>query len=85
MTGLQIHTDDSDALISDGRIVHLRDLGADDRTELIGLHERASDRSIYLRYFSGNRPAADQYIARIALTFAKSRPAPAITASTSTP
>src|SRR5215471_15942417 len=66
MTQLRISTDDSDALITDGRIVHLRDIGVDDRDELIALHDRASDRSIYLRYFSGNRPSADQYIARLA-------------------
>ena len=66
MTQLRIQHDDSDALISDGRIIHLRDIGPGDRDELIALHKRASDRSIYLRYFSGNRSAADRYIARLA-------------------
>ena len=66
MTQLRIHQDDSDALISDGRIVHLRDIGPGDHDELIALHARASDHSIYLRYFSGNRSSADQYIARLA-------------------
>lgn len=62
MRALRITKDDVDTLASDGRVVHIRDLGPADLPELLALHERASDRSIYLRYFSPNREAARRYV-----------------------
>jgi len=59
---LRILEDDVDTLAADGRVVHLRDLGPADLPELLALHDRASDRSIYLRYFSPNREAARRYV-----------------------
>src|SRR5262245_49761228 len=44
-----------DALAADGSVVHLRPVRPEDEEALRQLHERASDRSIYLRYFSLNR------------------------------
>ena len=62
MRALRITEDDVDTLAADGRVVHLRDLGPGDLPALLALHERASDRSIYLRYFSPNREAARRYV-----------------------
>lgn len=44
-----------DALAADGSVVHLRPVRPEDEEALRQLHERASDRSIYLRYFTLNR------------------------------
>jgi acyl-CoA synthetase (NDP forming)/RimJ/RimL family protein N-acetyltransferase len=44
-----------DALAADGSVVHLRPVRHDDEEALRQLHERVSDRSIYLRYFALNR------------------------------
>ncbi len=62
MSALNIATDDVDTLTSDGRIVHIRDILPTDLAELVALNDRASDRSIYLRYFSPNREAAQRYV-----------------------
>ena len=66
MTDLTIRTDDVDALGANGTLVHLRDLGPGDRDALLALHDRASDRSIYLRFFSADHAAARNYAARLA-------------------
>jgi acyl-CoA synthetase (NDP forming)/GNAT superfamily N-acetyltransferase len=62
VSGLRIASDDVDTLASDGRIIHIRDIRADDLVELVALNDRSSDRSIYLRYFSPNREAAQRYV-----------------------
>ena len=46
-----------DALAADGTVVHLRPVRHDDEDALRQLHERVSDRSIYLRFFTLNRGA----------------------------
>lgn len=55
-----------DALMSDGRIVHLQTIGPPDRDQLLALHERASDQSIYWRFFNPNREAARSYVRHLA-------------------
>jgi acyl-CoA synthetase (NDP forming)/GNAT superfamily N-acetyltransferase len=62
---LKIANDDVDTLTSDGRIVHIRDIGPGDLAELVALNDRASDRSIYMRYFSPNREAAARYVTNL--------------------
>ncbi|MBN9620818.1 MAG: hypothetical protein J0H43_13980, partial [Actinobacteria bacterium] len=54
-------TENVDSLTADGRIVHVRALGPCDLEQLVALHERASDRSIYLRFFNLNRSSALAY------------------------
>lgn len=51
-----------DALLADGGIVHLRPVRPADRGALVALHADASDRSIYLRYFSLNRSNGERYV-----------------------
>jgi acyl-CoA synthetase (NDP forming)/GNAT superfamily N-acetyltransferase len=63
---LRIDHDDADVLAADGVVIHLRDLGPGDLPALEALHARASDRSIYLRYFSLSRPTAARYLAQLA-------------------
>ncbi|MGZ4614244.1 MAG: bifunctional acetate--CoA ligase family protein/GNAT family N-acetyltransferase [Actinomycetes bacterium] len=55
-----------EGLAADGRIVRIRPAGADDEAALHALCERSSDRSLYLRFFSMNRRAADGYLASLA-------------------
>jgi acyl-CoA synthetase (NDP forming)/GNAT superfamily N-acetyltransferase len=54
-----------DALLSDGGVVRIRPVTAADEGQLRTLHEAASDRSIYLRYFSLNRQAGDRYLDKV--------------------
>ena len=51
-----------DALLADGGVVRIRPITPDDATALRALHDAASDRSIYLRYFSLNRRAGERYV-----------------------
>jgi acetyl coenzyme A synthetase (ADP forming)-like protein len=52
---------ESDVVLADGGTVHLRPIRADDDDALLGLYERLSDESIYLRFFSPvSRPTASQ-------------------------
>jgi acyl-CoA synthetase (NDP forming)/RimJ/RimL family protein N-acetyltransferase len=53
------------ALLTDGRSVRLRAAGPADRPALLGLNAKASDRSIYLRFFTVSRSAADGYADRL--------------------
>jgi nucleotide-binding universal stress UspA family protein/GNAT superfamily N-acetyltransferase len=46
----------------DGRHVELRALRADDETALHALHEKASDRSRYLRFFTLSHASGNQYV-----------------------
>jgi GNAT superfamily N-acetyltransferase len=45
--------DGMDALLMDGRIVHVRTVSGGDREALTALYARASPRSRYLRFFTG--------------------------------
>ena len=54
-----------DALLSDGGVVRIRPAAEADEDRLRALHEAASDRSIYLRYFSLNRRAGDRYVDKV--------------------
>ena len=51
-----------DAVRTDGGLIHLRPVRESDRDALQDLNKRASDRSIYLRFFSLSRYAADSYL-----------------------
>ena len=52
---------ESDVVLADGGTVHLRPIRAADDDALLGLYERLSDESIYLRFFSPvSRPTASQ-------------------------
>ena len=66
MALLNIDHDNADVLTADGTVVHLRDLGPADLDALERLHDRASDRSIYLRFFSTSRPNAKRYAVKLA-------------------
>ena len=52
---------DIDVLAADGSVARIRDLATGDESAVARLHADASDRSIYLRFFSVNRHAADEY------------------------
>jgi RimJ/RimL family protein N-acetyltransferase len=54
--------DGVDAVRSDGGLVHIRSIRAGDRAALLALDRRLSDRSIYLRFFSTGRRAADVFV-----------------------
>ncbi|HEX4726402.1 MAG TPA: GNAT family N-acetyltransferase, partial [Jatrophihabitans sp.] len=56
---------DRHALLIDGRVVRIRGVLPTDREALLALNARTSDRSIYLRFFTASRPAADHYIDRL--------------------
>lgn len=47
---------------ADGGLVRIRLAEPADRDALIELNARSSDRSLYLRFFAVNRPAADSYV-----------------------
>ncbi len=47
---------------ADGGLVQIRPARAADRQGLLELNARSSDRSLYLRFFAVNRPAADSYV-----------------------
>jgi acetyl coenzyme A synthetase (ADP forming)-like protein len=52
----------SDVVLTDGGLVHVRPLRPDDEERMVGLYERLSDESIYLRFFSPvPRPTAAQF------------------------
>ena len=64
-TTMPVTTDGWDALLSDGGVVRIRPATAADEDRLRALHEAASDRSIYLRYFSLNRRIGDWYVDKV--------------------
>jgi acyl-CoA synthetase (NDP forming)/GNAT superfamily N-acetyltransferase len=64
-TTMPVTTDGWDALLSDGGVVRIRPATAADEDRLRALHEAASDRSIYLRYFSLNRRMGDWYVGKV--------------------
>jgi acetyl coenzyme A synthetase (ADP forming)-like protein len=54
-----------DAVRSDGGLVHIRPIRSTDRDELLVLDKRVSERSIYLRFFTVARHAADVYVEQL--------------------
>ncbi|UBU08976.1 bifunctional acetate--CoA ligase family protein/GNAT family N-acetyltransferase [Nonomuraea gerenzanensis] len=54
-----------DVLLRDGGIAHVRRLHPDDRAALHELVERSSERSAYLRFFTGGRNTAHSYMDRV--------------------
>ncbi|MFD1542740.1 bifunctional acetate--CoA ligase family protein/GNAT family N-acetyltransferase [Nonomuraea guangzhouensis] len=54
-----------DVLLRDGGIAHVRPLGPADREALHKLVDRSSERSAYLRFFTGGRNTAHAYMDRI--------------------
>lgn len=65
MTALGTDRYGVDAVRSDGGLVHIRSVAPTDLDALRALHARSSDRSMYLRFFSLSRPAADAYLASL--------------------
>jgi acyl-CoA synthetase (NDP forming)/RimJ/RimL family protein N-acetyltransferase len=59
-----------DALGTHGGLVHLRPVQESDREALLALHARASNESIYYRFFTVSRHAADVYLERLLRTAA---------------
>lgn len=51
-----------DAVLADGRIVRIRPVRREDAEALRALHRRASDESIYLRFFGMDRAGAERYV-----------------------
>ncbi len=51
-----------DAVLAGGTLVNIRPVRSDDLVRLARLHARASDGSMYLRYFSLNREAGERYL-----------------------
>ncbi|QYC41852.1 Succinyl-CoA ligase [ADP-forming] subunit alpha [Nonomuraea coxensis DSM 45129] len=58
-------SDGYDVLLRDGGIAHVRPLRPGDRAALHELVERSSERSAYLRFFTGGRNTAHAYMDRI--------------------
>jgi acyl-CoA synthetase (NDP forming)/GNAT superfamily N-acetyltransferase len=54
-----------DALLADGGVVRIRPVTPADEDQLRALHRSASDRSIYLRYFSLSRLAGELYVDQV--------------------
>ncbi len=65
MSTLELDCQGVDAIRSDGGLVHIRTVATSDLGGLRALQARASDRSIYLRFFSLSREAADHYLDRL--------------------
>ncbi|HET8589948.1 MAG TPA: GNAT family N-acetyltransferase [Nakamurella sp.] len=55
-----------DAVAADGGLIHIRVVTPEDWDALADLHERASDRSLYHRFFSASRVTARQHVAALA-------------------
>jgi GNAT superfamily N-acetyltransferase len=65
MTEVEIDNGGVDAIRADGGLVHIRTLTPADGDGIRALHDRASDRSIYLRFFSASRATAESYISTL--------------------
>ncbi|MEV7908447.1 GNAT family N-acetyltransferase [Streptomyces anulatus] len=57
--------DECDVLLREGGIAHLRPLCPDDRAHLHELVDRSSERSAYLRFFTGGTASAHAYMDRV--------------------
>ena len=58
--------DEVDAAATNGGVVHIRDLAPADAQALGELHDAASDRSLYLRFFSLSRATAASFVPTLA-------------------
>ncbi|RCG31142.1 GNAT family N-acetyltransferase [Sphaerisporangium album] len=58
-------SEECDVLLRDGGIAHVRPLAPGDRASLHELADRASERSAYLRFFTGGRGTAHAHVDRI--------------------
>src|SRR5512144_2501295 len=65
-TGATVGPAPCDALLSTGDIVHLRPATAQDRVELLALHESLSPESLYLRFLSVGSQSARVYVDTLA-------------------
>ncbi|MDT4931975.1 MAG: hypothetical protein QOF92_4842, partial [Pseudonocardiales bacterium] len=65
MTAVELENGGVDAIRADGGLVHIRTVSGSDGDGIRALHDRASDRSIYLRFFSVSRVTAENYIATL--------------------
>ncbi|MEO8887848.1 MAG: GNAT family N-acetyltransferase [Jatrophihabitantaceae bacterium] len=65
MSAPELQQDDVDAIRADGGLVRIRTVAAADRAGLDVLHEHASDRSNYLRFFSFSRDTSGEYLDRL--------------------
>ena len=54
--------DNIDSLTSDGHVIQIRTARDTDRDALHAVVDRCSDRSVFLRFFALNRPAAHHYV-----------------------
>jgi acyl-CoA synthetase (NDP forming)/GNAT superfamily N-acetyltransferase len=55
----------ADVLLADGRVAVIRSLDERDQPAVRALHDRASDESLFRRFFSVGRAAADAYVAHL--------------------
>jgi acyl-CoA synthetase (NDP forming)/GNAT superfamily N-acetyltransferase len=65
MTMLEIDCGGADSVRSDGGLVRIRTIAETDLDSLRALHARASDRSVYLRFFTLSRDTADEYVEKL--------------------
>lgn len=65
MTSIHRAHDGVDAVRSDGGLIHIRTVTTADHDKLQSLHEHASDRSIFLRFFSLSRATAKDYLNKL--------------------
>ena len=56
---------DVDVLLADGSVATIRTPGRQDARSIEALHERASDDSLFSRFFNLNRPMAIRYVAQM--------------------
>ena len=55
----------ADVLLTDGSVAIIRPLAHEDHPAVRALHARASDESLFRRFFSVGRASADSYLARL--------------------
>jgi GNAT superfamily N-acetyltransferase len=65
VTEFGLQADGSASADVHGRVIRIRPLEAQDHDALIAMNSRSSDRSLYRRFFTANRNAADSYIERL--------------------
>jgi acyl-CoA synthetase (NDP forming)/GNAT superfamily N-acetyltransferase len=65
MTATKIESDAVDAVRTDGGLIRIRSITPDDAAGIRALHAAASDRSLYLRFFSVSRVTAESYVATL--------------------
>ncbi len=55
----------ADVLLADGSVAVIRALRTSDRAAVVGLHDRASDTSIRMRFFTASRRAGTDYVTHV--------------------